>query len=106
MEAGLTDIIISVNAINSFEYKELCRPIFKDAFENLCVFVGDCMNKGIQTSVSFVVGFSYGVVKTRSKSEYITFASSFGITPDGVIARDYMLPTAEEKSKGVRKNVV
>ena len=97
-EAGLTDIRISVNATNPDEYEKLCRPRFGNAFENICGFVRDCMNEGIQTFASFVVGFSDGVVKTRSEREYITFASSLGIESNKVILRGYIPPSAEEKS--------
>ena len=93
-EAGLTDIWISVNATNVYEYEKLCRPRFKNSFEKLCEFVKDCKREGIKTFASFVVGFNDDEVKTRSPQEYIEFAKSLGIKRKNVVIRGYIPPIA------------
>ncbi|MDD5172127.1 MAG: radical SAM protein [Candidatus ainarchaeum sp.] len=95
-KAGLDEIRISVNAINDEDYNELCRPRYDQAFGALLVFVYDCISNGIDTFASFVVGFSDGVVKTRTKEEYAEFASSRGIKPENVIIREYVAPLIEK----------
>ncbi|MBU1199478.1 MAG: radical SAM protein [Nanoarchaeota archaeon] len=93
--AGLDEIRISVNAINKKEYDVICRPQFKNAFENLTDFVGDCVNSKIETYVSFVIGFKCGEVKPRISQEYIEFTKSLGIDKDHVILRNYVEPLEE-----------
>jgi len=91
-EAGLDDIRVSVNAINRNDYVAISRSGYEHAFERLCEFVRDCIEAGIRTRVSFVVGFDDGIVKTRTKEEYLDFAITLGIRLEEVIFRDYEPP--------------
>jgi hypothetical protein len=96
--AGLTDIRISVNATNPSDYVQLCRPCVKRPFENIRAFVGECIGAGINTCVSFVVGFDDGTVRTRSPAEYERFAlSSLGISPENILLREYIRPPESKK---------
>jgi TatD family-associated radical SAM protein len=96
-KAGLDQIRISVNAINKEEYDILCRPKFKDAFENLIKFVKSLNKSKVNTYVSFVVGFNEGIVKTRPKKDYVDFALSVGIKEKNIILRDYVEVNMENK---------
>jgi TatD family-associated radical SAM protein len=96
-KAGLTDIRISLNAVNAQDYYELCRPEWGEdkaewIFGKLCTFITDCIRVGINTAVSFVVGFNDGEVKTRSEDDYRDFALSLGIKPKNVLMREYVEP--------------
>lgn len=91
-QSGLDEIRISLNAVNKTEYDQLCRPKFKNAFENLVSFIGECANSNIDTYVSFVVGFEADGISQRTKQEYQDFAASLGINPDHIIFRDYVKP--------------
>jgi TatD family-associated radical SAM protein len=91
-EAGLDEIRISLNAVNAQEYDALCRPRFENAYEKLVKFIGDCLKEGIDTKVSFVVGFENDKIKTRSAEEYKEYALSLGVKPENVIIREYVAP--------------
>ena len=91
-EAGLDEIRVSVNAINRKDYVAISRSRYEHAFEKLCEFVRDCIEAGIRTRTSFVVGFDDGIVKTRTKEEYLGFAITLGIKANDVIFRDYEPP--------------
>ncbi|MBU0959007.1 MAG: radical SAM protein [Nanoarchaeota archaeon] len=88
--AGLDEIRISVNAINEKEYNKLCRPKFKDAFNNLTKFVKKCNKNGINTCVSFILNFRQGGIKSRPKKDYVKFALSLGIRKKNIILRNYL----------------
>lgn len=87
--AGLDEIRISLNAINEKEYDALCRPRFKNAFQKLISFIKDCIREGIDTHVSFVVGFEE--VK-RTNQELADFAVTLGVKPENVLLRPYHPP--------------
>ena len=89
-KAGLDEIRISVNASNKKEYNKLCRPKFKDSFNNLIKFVKALNNSDFYTYISFVIGFSDKTVKTRSKKDYIKFAKKLGINKKKIILRNYV----------------
>ena len=89
-KAGLDEIRVSVNAINKEEYNKLCRPKFKDSFNNLIRFVRTLNESKIDTYISFVVGFSDKIVKTRPKKDYIKFAKKLGINKKKIILRNYI----------------
>ncbi|MBU2561812.1 MAG: radical SAM protein [Nanoarchaeota archaeon] len=91
-EAGLDEIRISLNAINEPEYEMLCQPKLTNAFPNLIGFVRECVDSGIDTYVSFVVGFERERIRKRTKEEYARFAESLGIRPDHIILRVYVEP--------------
>ena len=91
-KAGLDEIRISVNAVGSDEYTSISRPKQRDAFEKLCEFVRDCIKNGIDTYLSFVVGFDDGEVKTRTAEEYQKFARILGVQEKNVIIRQYVPP--------------
>lgn len=87
--AGLDEIRISLNAINEREYDELCRPGVKAAFPNLISFIKDCIREGIDTRVSFIVGFEKS---GRNDQELVDFAVSLGVKPEKVLLRQYQPP--------------
>jgi wyosine [tRNA(Phe)-imidazoG37] synthetase (radical SAM superfamily) len=89
-QAGLDEIRISLNAVDEQEYNQLCRPKFKDAFQNLVSFVKECASSSIETYVSFVIGFQRDGVKTRTREEYAQFAKSLGVKEENIIHRDYV----------------
>ena len=91
-KAGLDEIRISLNAVNGQEYNQLCRPKFKNAFQNLISFVKECLDSNIDTYVSFVIGFADGKIKNRNPKEYINFATSLGIKPKNIILREHVKP--------------
>ncbi|MDD5337114.1 MAG: radical SAM protein [Candidatus ainarchaeum sp.] len=98
--AGLTDIVVSLNATSAEEYAKLCRPQFETAsetaFEIACKFIRNCISEGIRTSVSFVVGFDDGEVRTQRACDYIKWATScFGIQSKRVIIGQYVKPILE-----------
>lgn len=92
-DAGLDELRISLNAINEKEYNILCRPKFDNTFPNLINFVRNAANSNIETYVSFVARFDSKIAKSRTKQEYIDFATSLGVKPKNVIIRDYIKPT-------------
>lgn len=97
-DSGLDEIRISLNATNEDEYNALCRPRFKNAFQNLINFIQDCQSLGIDTHVSFVVNYQADNISSKSKQEYQNFATSLGIESNHIIFREYIPPTKEEKN--------
>jgi len=91
-DAGLDEIRISLNAIIAQEYKVLCRPKFRKAFENLVSFIRECNSLGIKTMVSFIIGFHAEGLPKRTKAEFRKFTASLGIKPANIIFRDYVPP--------------
>jgi len=91
-QAGLDEIRISLNALNEQEYNQLCRPKFKDAFQNLVSFVKECVNSKIETYTSFVTDFDFENIENKNKKKYIDFATSLGVKSKNVILRKYIKP--------------
>lgn len=55
---GLIDYAsISLNASNSDEYNEICKPKIENAYEEVQKFIKECVNSGIEVSTSIVTGF-------------------------------------------------
>jgi len=93
-QAGLDEIRISLNATNEQEYATLCRPRFKNAFQNLIGFIGDCLETGLDTHVSFVVGFDYPGITRMTDTDLIEYAKRIGVKEDKIILRHYIAPEA------------
>jgi|GEM_PF-1613435 len=72
--SGLDEIRISLNARNAEEYKLLCRPKRKNAFPYLLNFIGSCLRAGLDTYISFMVGFEKDGISTARDEEYLIFA--------------------------------
>lgn len=86
-EAGLDMVRISLNAVNAEDYAELCRSRFENAFVKVVSFVRDCIAEGIDTQVSFVIGFE----KSKTSTEYKAFAKSLGVKKlENVILRPFI----------------
>lgn len=55
---GLIDSVsISLNADNSEEYNEICRPKIENAYQAVKDFASACKKAGIKTAMSVVTGF-------------------------------------------------
>lgn len=91
-KAGLDQIRISLNATNKKDYDFLCRPKFTSAYPKTIGFVKDCFKVGIDTYVSFVVGYKNIGLKNTTKKEYIQFAEKIGIKKKNIILRNYVNP--------------
>ncbi len=91
-DAGLDEIRISLNATNNEEYSRLCHPKYKNAFENLIIFIKECQNLGIDTHVSFVINFKTEKAFSKTRLEYENFAISLGIDKNHIIFREYVKP--------------
>ncbi|NQT49198.1 radical SAM protein [Candidatus Kuenenbacteria bacterium] len=91
-EAGLDEIRISLNATDEEEYRNLCKPKYKNAFDKLLEFIRECQDLGIDTHVSFVINFESDNVASKSRQDYEDFAISLGIEPDHIIFREYVKP--------------
>jgi TatD family-associated radical SAM protein len=89
-EAGLDEIRISLNTTNAQEYQKLCRSSVKNAFTHLTNFVQECVQAGIKTKVSFVIGFNHPKATQHTKEELLHFAQTLGIKPEDVIFRTYV----------------
>jgi len=63
-EAGFESINISVNTANATEYKEICHPNIKNAYQKTLKFVKDCKKAGLDTRISCV---DYEVDLTKFK---------------------------------------
>ncbi len=92
-EAGLDEIRISLNAVDSDDYKKLCRPPQKesrDAFWDAINFVNDCNMSRIKTMVSFVTDYRSDTASSRNPLEYEEFCRSIGIDVSQIIMRKYV----------------
>jgi TatD family-associated radical SAM protein len=94
-EAGLDSVRVSLNAVNSVEYNELCMPKDKDAFFRVCRFLQQSMKCGINVFASFVVGFEEGKIKTKPFRHYRAFALMQGVKLPNILQREYVPPTEE-----------
>src|SRR3989338_5576550 len=106
-EAGLDEIRISVNAINSEDYKMLCNPPKGDGgnpFSRIMHFIIDCKAASIDTKVSFVTGYDSKGITTRSPEDYFAFAQSIGIAKADVILRQYTTSRCLERENIIVKN--
>ena len=106
-EAGIDEIRISLNAINSEDYRMLCNPKRGgggDPFSKVMHFIIDCKAASIDTKVSFVTGYSSKGITTRSTEEYITFAQNIGFVKDDIIVRQYTTSRKPETEKIIVKD--
>jgi GTP 3',8-cyclase len=52
--AGLTAVTVSINAADPLEYDRICRPMFDKAHRAVIRFAEDCLQQGIQTTLTAV----------------------------------------------------
>ena len=53
----INSVSVSLNASNSEEYDEICKPKIKNAYEEVKNFIKSCTEAGIEVSASVVTGF-------------------------------------------------
>ena len=74
---GLIDSVsISLNASNSDEYNEICRPKINNAYDSMLEFASECKKNGIDISMSIVTKFDELHIIDVKKCEEI--ANSIG----------------------------
>jgi GTP 3',8-cyclase len=91
-KAGLDEIRISVNAITEDEYNAMCRPSLAGAYNSMLSFVEDCVSEGIETKLSFLLGYHQEDLPRRGREDYLRFAETLGIGEEKVVLRQYHPP--------------
>ena len=63
--AGIENISVSLNAHNEETYKAICKPRFKNAFQNVLSFIREAKNAGINVEVTAVTLPEVNIMKVR-----------------------------------------
>ena len=53
-DAGVGKVNVSLNAHNKETYNEICKPVFKDAYENVLEFIRRAKETGLETEATAV----------------------------------------------------
>jgi len=53
-EAGLDKVSVSLNAHDKETYNQVCKPVFRDAYENVLEFIKKAKQEGIETEATAV----------------------------------------------------
>jgi len=69
--AGVYKVSVSLNAHNKQTYNQICKPVFKDAYENILEFIKKAKKEGLETEATAVTIPEVEITKIREKTEKI-----------------------------------
>jgi cyclic pyranopterin phosphate synthase len=68
-EAGVDKVSVSLNAHNKETYNEVCKPVFKDAYENVLEFIKKAKEEGLETEATAVTIPEVEIAKVKELAE-------------------------------------
>jgi cyclic pyranopterin phosphate synthase len=68
-EAGVDKVSVSLNAHNKETYNQICKPIFKDAYEHVLEFIKKAKQEGLETEATAVTIPEIEITKVKELAE-------------------------------------
>jgi len=68
-EAGVDKVSVSLNAHNKETYNQVCKPAFKDAYENVLEFIKKAKEEGLETEATAVTIPEVDLAKVKELAE-------------------------------------
>lgn len=70
-EAGVDKVSVSLNAYDKATYNQVCKPVFKDAYENVLEFIKKAKEEGLETEATAVTIPEVDLAKVKELAERI-----------------------------------
>ena len=75
-EAGVDKVSVSLNAHDKETYNQVCKPVFRDAYENVLEFIKKAKEEGLETEATAVTIPEVDLAKVKELAERIGGSNS------------------------------